>query len=194
MASRTTRWTHLRPAQLVRIEVGVSVASTYFPHGTLAEFYADWFRTHLRALNEPRLHSLTGEMIAYRFLWLRTFDEPIAIRARRENDQSFLHAKQTSGEGGFEPGTIAVNTTRKLADVEWGRILAGIDEIGFWKLPSEASDEGGLDGAEWVIEGFDCGRYHVVHRWTDNALASIAPFGLLLLELSGLRIKPDAVY
>lgn len=178
----------------VRDEVAVSTKSTFFPPEILEEFYADWFRTHLRAPKEPRLHSMAVALVAYRFLWLRTFDEPIAIRAQRENDQTLLHVKQCSGEGGYDPGNIVVNTTRKLSDEEWERIVTAINEIGFWKLPAETVQEDGIDGAEWVIDGFDRGRYHVVHRWTEAAFGSIAPFGMLMIEPSVLRIQADDVY
>ena len=112
----------------------MSAASTYFPPGILEEFYADWFRTHLQALNEQRLHSLTGDIVAYRFLWLRTFDEPIAVRAQRENDRPVLHVKRTSGEGGFDPGVIALNVTRQLAETEWVRIEKEPDDLAYLLL------------------------------------------------------------
>ncbi len=167
-------------------------AAPFFPHGIITEFYAGWFTEHLNALGEPPIHSMGRNVTAYRFLWLRTFDSPIAIRAETQNSRTVLSSKQADGEAGFETGRIVVDTWRELADAEWSQIVAMIGEIGFWNLPAENLEAVGLDGAEWVIEGIDAGRYHVCHRWSDVAAESIAKFGLLLLELSGISV--DEIY
>jgi hypothetical protein len=58
----------------------------YFPKSSLdsrgRELKSQWYSSQLRALQEPSLLSLSKSPSAesYRFLWLRTFNHPIAIR------------------------------------------------------------------------------------------------------------------
>ena len=44
----------------------------------LDAFRQEWYSKHLNAMGEPRLPDVPNE--AYRFLWLRTFEDPIMVR------------------------------------------------------------------------------------------------------------------
>src|ERR1700682_2295120 len=63
----------------------------YFPKGAFEDssesgwfqgFKERWYAKHLRSMHEPSLFeaSKDNSLTAYRFLWLRTFHSPIAIR------------------------------------------------------------------------------------------------------------------
>ena len=65
-----------------------------------------WYSKHLAAMHEPSLWDLSkrpkksGE--AYRFLWLRTFDEPVAIRVEKATDGAArLYTRVLDGKGGY---------------------------------------------------------------------------------------------
>jgi hypothetical protein len=68
------------------VRVVKSTAQTeYFPAVALsdsawsAQFLNDWYSRQLKAMNELPLAALENEDESYRFLWLRSFHEPIAI-------------------------------------------------------------------------------------------------------------------
>ena len=46
---------------------------------------------------------------SYRFLWLRTFHKPIAVRVWSADSRYYLVVKELSGQGGYEPGRIIVS-------------------------------------------------------------------------------------
>src|SRR5437899_2594377 len=51
--------------------------------GLLDRSKVEWYSEHLQAMREPPLTRVAGEAEVYRFLWLRSFHRPIAIRAQR---------------------------------------------------------------------------------------------------------------
>lgn len=65
--------------------------------------------------------------------------------------------------------------------------LYQLENENFWELPTK-KETLGFDGAQWVIEGLQDGKYHLVDRWTPES-GSIRKIGLFLLELSGLKVK-----
>lgn len=173
----------------------------YFPAGTFRENYAGadafsrkWYSPHLKAMNEPSLSCGPAKWDeAYRFLWLRSFHAPIAVRVTRKGNQIELDAHVLSGTGGYEPGHVVQDIERKLTLHQWNVLQAALTRMNFWKLPTnipwDDAGFGGVDGAQWIIEGRTEG-YHVVDRWggADN----VQKIGLLMLDLAG--IKTDHIY
>jgi len=53
---------------------------------------------------------------------------------------------------------------RPLSSSEWITIVAGVDAMGFWKLPSAVGNNQLLDGVMIVIEGYKGTTQHSV-RW-----------------------------
>ena len=111
---------------LLTILATASFASAqYFPKGSLDsrgdEFKDDWYSHQLTALQEPSLFAMmkTPSSESYRFLWLRTFDHPIAIRLDLQPDGTgILTTKVASGTGGFRPGVLAETSSRTLTKVQ----------------------------------------------------------------------------
>jgi len=143
----------------------------YFPPGALSanewhdQFTTDWYSKHLAAMDEHSLY-MPGYIAeeCYRFLWLRSFHHPIAVCLWRSGDAHFVHVKQLSGAGGYEPGKLVINRTRFLTKGEWDEFIRLLEEASYWKLPTEDSVIGN-DGARWVLEGVRENRYHIVDRW-----------------------------
>jgi len=174
----------------------------YFPKNILDDnekldsFRINWRAKHLKAMNEPSFLSVPDEVNeAYRFLWLRSFHHPIAVRVWRVGEQRCLTVKELDGAGGYEPGKIIVNETRPLTENQWIAFKVKLEQGNFWNLPSH-NKHIGLDGAEWIVEGskekdYKVRTYHVVDRYDggDNRLAC-----LYLLRLSELKIKEDDIY
>src|SRR3954464_6678501 len=100
----------------------------FFPGGVLRErteqFDADqilraWYSKHLRAMSEPSLSCKPTAAEAYRFLWLRTWGAPIAIRVARNGDDATLSAVILDGSGGYEPAAVSRRIRRKMSAEEW---------------------------------------------------------------------------
>jgi hypothetical protein len=182
----------------------------YFPPGKFEPgpeddaFVVSWYSKHLEALREPSLAALarSPRAHAYRFLWLRTFDAPIALRVDISPDgTATLTVKATSGQGGYEPGTLVTDRRRVLSRAEVGRFLSRLSTARFWELPTRerpVTDADGsitlrADGAQWILEGVASGRYHVVDRW-GPAHGAYREAALWLLQSSGLRIEAERIY
>lgn len=164
----------------------------YFP----PDFPPNWYEDHLKALKEPSLweSSKTQKTQSYRFLWLRTFHHPIAIRIDVNPDgRALLTTKITSGAGGYKPGKLIENETHVLTAVETNWFFGKIEALNFWKLPSSQEDRG-VDGAQWIIEGVKDGKYHIVDRWSPRD-GEIRALGLLFLEdLAKMKFAAKEVY
>lgn len=169
----------------------------YFPAGALQmeglpaqsdNFLRQWYSAHLLAMNEPSLScgaSTSDE--AYRFLWLRSFHQPIAVRVSHTGHRYELVATALSGAGGYEPGRVAQRVRRELTENEWRRIIGALERISFWEMPANPpTEEIGVDGAQWIIEGRST-SYHVVDRWGGGD--GVAAVGQILLDLADVRVR-----
>jgi hypothetical protein len=174
----------------------------YFPKGLLSdnqeldEFRVGWYSTQLNALEEPSLweSSKTQRTQSYRFLWLRTFHHPIAIRIDVNTDgTSRLTTEMTSGAGGYAPGKLIENHTVTMSKEQTDWFLGKIEEHKFWKLPS-VEDTRGLDGAQWIIEGIKDGSYNIVDRWSPKD-GDVRALGLIMVnDLAKLKLPFNEVY
>jgi hypothetical protein len=155
-------------------------------------FISQWYNKQLKALGEPALYQQeTGkDKLVFRFLWLRTFHNPISIRLEiNKNDGSgILYVKVTDGAGGYEPGKIKEDFKKSIPKEEIDKFLKLVKTENYWELPVKGGITG-LDGAQWVVEGSQEGRYHVIDRWSPPEGASIKKIGLFLLNLSGLKVE-----
>jgi hypothetical protein len=184
------------PADRSQCEDGSS-DQFFFPEGWIRDrkkrpgsdqFVRDWYSRHLRTMSEPSLSCGEPPAEVYRFLWLRTWGHPIAVRLTGVTPGAptppTLSAVELDGAGGYEPGKIARRIDRKLTDAEWGELTSGLKAIDFWGLPTDIG-EAGLDGAQWVLEGRRGRQYHVVNRWSPKT-GPYRELALSLLKLAGL--------
>ncbi len=155
-----------------------------------AVFRLNWYSTQLSAMEEPVLTDSLPTKI-YRFTWLRSFNNPIVIGIENSNDSITLYWKVANGAGGYEPGEIVKNKCKKISTKEWQDISSEIDSVDFWNLSSTDSGLPGTDGAQWILEGKELGRYHMVDRWSGGEISKVC---LALLKLTNLSIKEDEIY
>ena len=175
------------------IETATIKSSAYFPPKILSEnehsdkFKVDWYSRHLGAMDEAPLYfSDDGWLESYRFLWLRSFHHPVAVHIWRCGSVRFIAVKEMSGAGGYEPGKLTLNKTRELSMAEWNEFKRHLNDSCYWQLPT--TDENvGFDGAQWIFEAVEGGRYHIVDRWSPQN-GSYRGLCLYALELSGLKI------
>jgi hypothetical protein len=181
-----------------------SAPDQYFPPGVLdcdqwsEEFLRDWYSKQLTALNEPSLWVLSrsdSRAKVYRFLWLRTFHHPISVRLTLKPDLTgILISKITGGAGGYEPGSLIRNESIPVGKQRTTVFLARIVQSHYWDLPSRRQP-GGLDGAQWILEGITDGHYQIVDRWSPGEADPIRTLAMTLLsDLAGIQIDPREVY
>ncbi len=122
-----------------------------------------------RIAREPSLyeHHSDNDVERYRFLWLRTFHKPIAVRIEKNAGGFTGRVVRLSGQGGYEPGQIERDEQFAVTTQQWNEFTDLLQRSSFWQMPTdEDEDEPGLDGAQWILEGQHAGKYHVVDRWT----------------------------
>jgi len=170
-----------------------ALLANYFPphtfSGAAAEFTERWYARELYALAERPLWPAPVNDVVYRFTWLRSFNEPVAVTLTSLADgsgQLRLRVTDHSRQHLTVDRTIAV-TAEQVATV-----AEIIDQAQFWRMPTQQPDHG-LDGSEWILEGTKSGNYHIVTRWC----AGKTPFGKAafnLISLSGYELTADKIY
>jgi hypothetical protein len=177
-----------------------SLPRAFFPPGTfpqvVEQLVSDWYGTQLVAMNEPSLWdaAVRGET-AYRFLWLRTWGRPIAVRVTFDGTNARLVATRLTGDGDYVPGAVDVHRERELAKADVRRIEAALSAASFDTIDTE--NRGGCDGARWVIERAKDGAYRLVERWAPLNKAEYAAFVHacdLFLDLAGRDLVTGDVY
>jgi hypothetical protein len=172
----------------------------YFPEGALDPsrpkidgFLRNWYSKYLRAMLEPSLScGARPDGFAYRFLWLRSFHHPIAVRLEKNGSSVTLNAVELDGTGGNAPGGIVKSVQRELSAAEHSEFLDKLNRVDFWRLGKNES-RFGVDGAQWILEGAENGQYRVVERWSPES----GPYHdvcVLLLRLTGVTIPPLDFY
>lgn len=169
----------------------------YFPAGIFSgddsqnDFRTDWYSEHLTAMNEPSLlFPDDSQQESYRFLWLRSFHHPVAVRIWSSGQNQYVSVKELNGAGGYEPGKLINDGVYPVPKERWAECKRLLEEIGYWELPIVEDDLVGVDGAQWILEGMRDGRYHLVNRWTPES-ESYRELCLYLLKLSQLKINPS---
>jgi hypothetical protein len=154
-----------------------------------------WYSSQLRVLQEPSLWALskTNNGQSYRFLWLRTWDHPIAIRFDINGDGTGrLVTKISSGSGGSDPGNLILDRTLRLTKEQAASLLLKVETAAFWGM-STKEPTSGKDGAQWIIEGVRQSEYHIVDRWSPRS-GPVRDIGIYLMQLANLDVPPAKLY
>lgn len=133
--------------------------------------------------------------MVYRFLWLRSFDNPIAVRLIINPDLTgVVYVKVANGKGGYEPGYLVRNEQLPIGKRGATLLLTRIIQTKFWDLPTRGQP-GGFDGAQWIVEGVMDGKYQVVDRWSPGEADPIYTLGMTFLaDLAGIRVSREELY
>ena len=150
----------------------------------------DWYSRQLKAMNELPLASLVDEDETYRFLWLRSFHRPVMIHVWRAGDRYFSVVKRLNGRGGYAPGTFDLYWARSLSVNDWDAFMLHLEHSQYWAMPTRNTLMA-EDGAQWILEGYREGRYHVVDRQSPEE-GAYRDACLFLLRQSGLLAEIPA--
>jgi len=169
-----------------------SLFVNYFPPGTFtsraANFQVAWYSSDMYQLGEMPLWppSSVNEK-TFRFTYLGAFTGPKAVTLTVLPDGSgkvkmtLLHEsrEQVKSE---ELSTVPEDRVSDFSE--------NLNRAHFWEMPTE-SQHRGLDGAEWIMEGVQDGRYHIAVRWCPNLYehspedAAFADAARFLFQLAG---------
>jgi hypothetical protein len=144
-----------------------------------------WYGKFLRSMGEASLLDTKNEKDeVYRFLWLRTFHHPIAVRLERDGYSVKLKAVEFDGAGGYEPGRVLRTDNVSISLDEWCEFIRRLEQATFWQQETVDPRESGNDGSQWILEAVKDQRYHVVDRWTPEE-GAFKDACVYLLRLSG---------
>ncbi|MGD9155418.1 MAG: hypothetical protein PVG90_07945 [Bacillota bacterium] len=172
-------------------------APVYFPKGIFSRFAeadrsnARRYTRYLLALREPSLYGMkrNPKAVQFRFLCLRMFDQPFAIRVKAlANGGGRLYFKASDGTGGYRPGNLVTQKTVKLNKTQMQSCLSKFTRYHFLRLLSQANNLDGYDRVPWVLEGVLNGKYNLVERLSPSH-GSVRKLGLYMLKLSGEKVR-----
>lgn len=184
---------------------------TYFPKGR-----ESYYTKYLSAMKEPSLFERGTDPpdFEFRFTWLRSFHDPIAIRIWKAKDGHRMRVVRLAHQNDHSPDRIVVDITRELKKDEWQTLEKTMDVPSLQKPLSDAEDYAamvGNDGAMWIYETCANQKYQVLEFWCLKEYgpkhyeflhnpkqvrdtAALLQFSLQLLKLANLKIPAHELY
>ncbi len=159
----------------------------------LENFKVNWYSKQLIALKEPILFNDTSKKEIFRFTWLRSFHNPVAIRIEKLGNDYKIFWKLCDGAGGYAPGKLIIDKQKVIDKSAWDEFIKLLDQMDFWNLSTQ-EEVIGADGAEWILEGKSFNQYKVVERWTPNHDSSYYLCCDFLINLTDLKIADRHKY
>ena len=185
--------------------------NSYFPFNTFSDLKKDWemdyhvnliykaidhrdhrYSENLRGLKEPIIFNQKNKSV-YRFLFLHSMcypSCPLSIRIEKNDTSYSLHyARLENSDNKRE----FKEEQKVLSKDQWNKFLSLIEIADYWNLSTNEivpKNEARMDGARYIIEAIDNGKYHVVDRWSPYSTTydKFAKCAGYLIELSGLKI------
>jgi hypothetical protein len=125
----------------------------------------------------------------YRFLWLRSWGRPVAVRFHLGELAMSLNIVELDGAGGYDPGRVSRRTAIQLSPSESAKLRHALDLSNIWSSAEDARQ--GFDGAQWILEARSDGGYRVVDQWSPKPGAFRA-LCELLIRLARVRLDSGA--
>jgi len=149
----------------------------------------NYYTKFLISCDEPALDEKLPD--TYRFIYLRSFHNPIIVRLEKDKNNVKIYWKITDGKGGYDLGKMFVNEIKTLSIEDWNDFEKLVNDKKFWTMNSFNNDIEN-DGATWLIEGKKQGKYHLVERWGGGEISSL---GKKLLQLTDIKFdKENDIY
>ena len=144
----------------------------------------------LAAMGEPEhlaLSERNPDGTAYRLLWSPTFHHPVCVRIERTGDGTRLRVKVLDGQGGYEPGQIAIDRSLTVSAEQWNRLERLVEAGSRKRPPPKLTDDVVMDGDRLIIEGVRGGKKLLVGpNLTEAALEELCR---CMLELTGIDMR-----
>jgi hypothetical protein len=167
----------------------------YFPAGVFggnskfSDLFARGSAQVLRSFEEPSLMNGTsdGQSAIYRFVLLPSLRKTtFMIRLSvNPNGTGILSSKIGQNE---RNGPNHIKTvTRSMSAEQVSKFLKLLEESNFWNLLT-TDQRRGLDGNDWLLEGAEPSKYHVVDRWSPARRDSYTRACRFLIDASHLSV------
>jgi hypothetical protein len=152
-----------------------------------------WYSSVLFFFKEPILCSYRGNKEIYRFTWLRSFNHPVIIRVERSGEMITICTKVSDGKGGYSLGEIVLATCTTIGSEA---LTMGVDESLFWTLKTEDNSIIMNDGAEWIVEIVENGKYHVVKRTSPygDTQVGFGQIGKCMIDIAPIPEERRDIY
>ena len=149
----------------------------------------------LKMMHEPSLYWCEAGVpdAQYRFIWIRSFNDPIAIRLSvHANGTGTLFIHSLKGWMAGYPPKPGINSTREITSDQTKHALELFKQIDFMDKRNRF-DISSTDGSNWIFEANEGGRYQLVEFRDPTPEAQ--RFGLyLMLDLAKLPLTKDEIY
>lgn len=164
-------WMRSQPPKKIDAPIDPVTAAFFPQESKLSNVLKRRYYFHLSAMGEKSFSTLSKKDTVYRFLWVRSFHHPICVSIQilnHGNGGAVLHAVELEGGDmynapkGRQLRNFSVRYFPKLAK----ELIEKINTTGFWTLPlnDDVPNHVVDDGAQWVLEGWDNGKYRLVRR------------------------------
>ena len=159
----------------------------------MSEGTIDWIKEQLIDLKEPNLYlnNISGDIEVYRFTWLRSFHNPIAVRIEKIKDKVMLYWSIGRGMGGYAPKGIKKERKRKISVTEWNYFIKLITASDYSNLPNEDYTLMN-DGALWVMEHKKSNIFEAKAN-NNPGVAFTGPCNYLI-KLANIKISEKETY
>ncbi len=182
-----------------------------------AEERGAYLTQFLAAMKEPSLFDRGDKRPEFevRFLWLRTFHDPISIRIWSTPKGYMVRTVRIKQNEDYSLAGTLVDTTRLLDDAETKAFTAALTKAPLaapMNETEESAGAGGTDGASWIFESYMAKKYQNIDFWCLEHFGptryetlvedtskirdtpSLLKFALALLKISKLKIPKDDLY
>lgn len=143
----------------------------------------------LSRFEEPILYDNDQIVEVYRFLWLRSFHNPMVFRIEK-NKNYYLIRKGLDLRA--KPQTIYINDTIILSNSDAKKLNSKILKMNFFKMNNNVL-KGTVDGSRWVIEIKNSNQYNAVARFSPKN-SELYELGKYILNLSQLEFTNQELY
>ncbi len=149
-----------------------------FPSDTFApreHHFQPWFAKRLEALEEQPIH-VGATQLTIRFLWLRTYANPLVVRITRRS----LDAKLTQ----VLRGGVIYRELRPLLNDD---ILDHFKTLEFWHRPEPVLDRS-RHGNHLLLEAAKPGQYRALHIHAPLETCPLRRFCLAMVGLTRIKL------
>ncbi|KGO88537.1 hypothetical protein Q765_01110 [Flavobacterium rivuli WB 3.3-2 = DSM 21788] len=152
-----------------------------------------WLSEQLKDLKEISLYKkqVLDDIEIYRFTWLRSFHNPIALRIEKSNNDVTLYYSIGKGMGGYKPIGLKKRGSKKLTLTEWDNFVKLLSNGNYRELPNYDSTLM-TDGAVWLLEYKTHDTYEA--KADNNPGKNIYNSCIYLLRISGIKIPDYEIY
>ena len=146
-----------------------SAGHIYFAQDTSHFDFEEWSSDVLYRLHEPDFAGYKGAGDFIRFIWIRSFENPVVIRVNRFSDTVYANIKELGRKG--QELSIVKDTLIMLEPENWKQFAGPLEQHRFWDNVPEPVSEA-MDGATWYLESKSGERYRVIESWDSGVLSS----------------------